>query len=237
MSIDLRGKKVLITGSSDGLGKQLAIQLSKLGSKIILHGRDEEKVKGVLDQLEGEGHSYIICDFNNPKDIENKFSEIKELDILVNNTGVWDERDTIEIETEKIIEMVNVNTMSYILVSRVLLPVLLKSEYAQILNTVSVAGYELPEGYAHTTYTATKYAIQGYSEAMQKEFHTKNLRVMGYYPGGMNTNIFKRAGLDYTDHEPWMFDVMESVEAMIFMLTRDKKICIKRMDLVNHLEK
>jgi len=237
MSLDLRNKTVLITGSSDGLGKQLAIELSKLGSKIVLHGRNEEKVKGVLGQLEGDGHSYIICDFKNPEDIQEKFSKIESLDILVNNTGVWDERHTVEIETEKIIEMVNVNTTSYILVSRVLLPVLLKSEYAQILNTVSVAGYELPEGFYHTTYTATKYALQGYSEALQKEFTDKNLRVMGYYPGGMNTNIFNNAGNDYTDHEPWMFDVMESVEAMIFMLTRNEKICIKRMDLVNHLQK
>ncbi len=236
MSLDLKNKIVLVTGSSDGLGKSLAIRLSKLGCKVILHGRNEEKIKGVLNILEGEGHSYIICDFNKPGEIEKKFSTIEDLDILVNNTGVWDKRDTINIEPEKIIEMVNVNTTSYLLVSRILLPVLLRSDYAQILNTVSVAGYELPEGFAHTTYTATKYALQGYSEALQKEFKGKNLRVMGYYPGGMNTKLFNKAGDDCTDHEPWMFDVMESVEAMIFMLTRSKKICIKRMDLVNHLE-
>lgn len=235
MSLDLKNKIVLITGSSDGLGMNLAISLSKLGCKIILHGENEEKVKAVLNMLQGEGHSCIICNFNKPEDIKEKFSSIGELDILVNNTGVWDERDTIEIESEKIIEMINVNTTSYLLVSRILLPILLKSEYAQILNTVSVAGYEIPSGFFHTTYTATKYALQGYTEGMAKEFENKNLRVMGYYPGGMNTKLFKKAGLDYKDHEPWMFDVMESVEAMIFMLTRNKKICIKRLDLVNHL--
>jgi len=236
MSLDLKNKIVLITGSSDGLGKNLAISLSKLGCKLILHGRSEEKVKGVLNMLEGDGHSYIICDFNKPEDIKERFSSIGELDILVNNTGVWDERDTIEIEPEKIIEMVNVNTTSYLLVSRILLPVLFKSEFAQILNTISVVGYEIPSGFYHTTYTATKYALQGYTEGMAKEFENKNLRVMGYYPGGMNTKLFDKAGHDYTDHEPWMFDVMESVEAMIFMLTRNKKINIKRMDLINQLE-
>lgn len=236
MSLDLKNKRILITGSSDGLGKELAIAMSKLGAKIILHGRNEEKVKKVFKTLEGNDHSYIISDFNNPEKIAEKFASIKELDVLVNNTGTWDERPTLEIEPEKIIEMVNVNTASYLLVSRVLLPVLLQSKYAQILNTISVAGFELPEGYAHTTYTATKYALQGYSEALQKEFKGKNLRVMGFYPGGMNTNIFNRAGNDYSDRELWMFDVMESVEAIIFMLTRNEKICIKRMDLVNHLD-
>ncbi len=236
MALDLKDKKVLITGSSDGLGKALAIELSKLGAKIIIHGRNEEKVDKVLSELEGDGHSKIICDFNNPKDIDERFSSIKELDILVNNTGVWNEGDTLDISTDKIREMVSVNTTSYLLVSKILLPVLLKSEFAQILNTISVAGIELPIGYYHTTYTATKYALQGYTEGMAKEFENRNLRVMGYYPGAMNTNIFKSAGQDYTDHEPWMFDVSESVEAMIFMLTRNKKINIKRMDLINHLQ-
>lgn len=236
MSLDLKGKKVLITGSSDGLGKALAVELSKLGAKIIVHGRNEEKVDKVLNELEGDGHSKIICDFNNPEDIDTKFSGIKELDILVNNTGVWSEGNTLDISTDKIREMISVNTTSYLLVSRILLPVLLKSEFAQILNTISVAGYEIPAGFYHTTYTATKYALQGYTEGMAKEFENRNLRVMGYYPGGMNTELFKKAGLDYKVNEPWMFDVMESVEAIIFMLTRNKKISIKRMDLINHLQ-
>lgn len=46
---------------------------------------------------------------------------------------------------------------------------------------------------------------------------------MGYYPGGMNTDLFKKAGLNFKVNAPWMFDVMESVEAIIFMLIREKK--------------
>lgn len=235
MSLDLKDKKVLITGGTDGLGKRLAIELSKLGCKIIIHGRNEEKASAVLSELEGEGHSILICDFNNPETIADKFSSIKELDILINNAGLWEEGNTVDVEPDRILEMVNVNTTSYLLASRVLLPALLKSDYAQILNVVSVAGYEIPVGYSHTIYSATKFALQGYSEALEKEFEGKNLRVMGYYPGGMNTDLFKKAGLDYKVNEPWMFDTMESVEAIIFMLTRCEKICIKRMDLINHL--
>lgn len=174
---------------------------------------------------------------NDTQLIAERFGSIKELDILVNNTGVWSEGDTIDIAPEKIVELVTVNTTSYLMVTRLLLPVLLKSQYAQILNTISIAGIEIPAGYFHTNYTATKFALQGYTEGLAKEFFNKNLRVMGFYPGGMNTNIFKSAGCDYTDNEPWMFDVMESVEAMIFMLTRNENICIKRMDLIQQLER
>lgn len=236
MSLDLKNKKILITGSTDGLGKKLAIGLSKLGAKMIIHGKCEEKALQVLEELDGNDHEILICDFNKPNEIEKSFSRIKELDILINNAGLWNEEDTLDIKPERILEMINVNTTSYLLVTRVLLPILLKSEFAQILNVISVAGYEIPTGYFHTTYTATKYALQGYSEAMAKEFDNRNLRVMGYYPGGMNTELFVKAGLDYKKNEPWMFDTMESVEAIIFMLTRNKKVSVKRMDFINHLQ-
>jgi 3-oxoacyl-[acyl-carrier protein] reductase len=236
MSLDLSEKKVLITGSTDGLGKALAIKLSQLGSKIIIHGRNEEKAKDVISQLEGEDHRYIICDFKNLKDIEKNLANIKELDILINNTGVWDERNTTDVEVEKIVEMVNVNTTSYLIASKVLLPVLTQSEYSQILNIISIAGVEIPFDYYHTVYSATKFALQGYSEALEKEYTNKNVRVMGFYQGGMNTNIFDKAGMNYKHPEPWMFDVQEAVDTIVFMLTRNKKVNIKRLDLINHLE-
>jgi len=235
MALDLNNKKILITGSTDGLGRKLAIELSKLGAKIIIHGRNQEKATKVLGDLEGNDHGILICDFNKPNEIAERFSVVKELDVLVNNAGLWSEGDTLDIDPGRILEMVNVNTASYLLATRVLLPTLLKSDFAQVLNVISVAGYEIPAGFFHTTYTATKYALQGYSEAMAKEFENRNLRIMGYYPGGMNTELFVKAGLDYKENEPWMFDTMESVEAIIFMLTRNKKISIKRMDLVNHM--
>jgi short-subunit dehydrogenase len=123
------------------------------------------------------------------------------------------------------------------LVTRSLLPIIQKSDFGQILNVVSVSGIEIPFDYYHTIYSATKFGLQGFSEALAKEFENKSLRIMGYYPGGMSTKLFKKAGQDYKDNEPWMFDPKESVEAMIFMLTRNPKINIKRMDLINHLQK
>jgi short-subunit dehydrogenase len=240
MSFSLKDKKIVITGSSDGLGRLLALELAKNGASIIVHGRSEEKTASALGEIEKnnpEGkHEKIICDFNSPETISDIFSKIEKIDILINNTGVWGEGATIEATPEKIMEMVNVNLTSYLLVTRILLPKLQEAEFGQILNVSSVAGVEIPFDYYHTIYSATKFGVQAFSEALAKEFEDKTLRVMGYYPGGMKTGFFKKAGLDYKDNEPWMFDPKESVEAIIFMLTRDKKINLKRMDLINHLQ-
>lgn len=236
--LDLRDKYILITGATDGLGKQLAESLSKLGAKLILHGKNSEKLLNMAKELEkssGNKVKTVLCDFRDSESIEAAFKSIKHLDILINNAGVWEEGDTLNISLEKIIELVNVNLTATLLVSRILLPNLLKADFGQILNVISVAGVEIPSGFFHTIYSATKYALQGFSEAIEKEFTNKNLRIMGFYPGGMKTQLFVKAGYEYKHDEPWMFDPIESVEAIIFMLTRNPKVNIKRLDLVNHL--
>lgn len=239
MSISLLGKTVLVTGATDGLGRQLATELARQGAGVIVHGRSKVKIDVVLKELTSlnpkSDHQGLQCDLNQPETVFEVFSKVNRVDILVNNAGVWEEGDTVATKPEKIIEIVNVNLLAYLLTTRALLPKLQESAFAQILNVVSVAGYEVPKDYAHTYYSATKYALQGFSEGMAKEFEGKRLRVMGYYPGGMATALFKKAGNDYEEHEPWMFDPSESVEAIIFMLTRNEKVNVKRMDLINHL--
>lgn len=235
MSISLKDKKVLITGSTDGLGKQIALELSKQGAFVIIHGRNQDKVQKTLSELSNPG-DFIVCDLNKPETVTESLSKIEKLDILINNAGVWEEGATADASPEKIIEITHVNIASYLLSVRNFIPILKKSEFGQILNVVSVAGYEVPSDYFHTIYSASKYALQGFSEALEKEFHNTNIRVMGFYPGGMNTNIFNKAGNNYQSNEPWMFDAQESVEAIVFMLTRNKKVNVKRMDLINHLE-
>lgn len=237
----LHDKTVLVTGSTDGLGKKLILELAKQGANVIVHGKDLNKITQVVNELikinpEGK-YSSILCDFNKLSSIKETFGQIKELDILINNAGVWLEGESTQAEYDKIIEQIHVNLGAPILVTRTLLPILKAAEFGQILNVSSIAGVEIPFDYYHTYYSATKFGLQAFTEAMSKEFDNKQLRVMGYYPGGMETDLFKKAGLNYKVHEPWMFDPQESVEAIIFMLTREPKVNIKRMDLINHLQK
>ncbi len=241
MPLSLTNKTVLITGATDGLGYKLALELAKQQSHIIVHGRDQQKIDSVvaeLTKINPKGnYRGIVCDLNNLPAIAGSFAPIKQLDILINNAGVWLEGDTIDAEPNKVTELLSVNLGAPMLITRTLLPSLLQSEFAQILNVVSIAGVELPAGYYHTIYSATKFGLQAFSEALEKEYDNKCLRVMGYYPGGMSTNLFKKAGHAYKTHEAWMFDPQESVEAIIFMLTRGPKLNVKRMDLINHLQK
>ena len=235
MSFSLKDKRVLITGSTDGLGLSIAKELVKHKAHLIIHGRSEEKVEQTITELKKLGAEKVesfVCDLTQTEKIAATFSEIDSLDALINNAGVWLEGNTADATPEKIIELTKVNTLAPLLITRTLLPRLLEADFGQLVNIVSVAGVEIPSGYYHTIYTATKFAMQGFSEGLAKEFYGKNLRVMGFYPGGMRTGIFKKAGNSYKENEPWMFDPEESAEAIAFMLTRDKSVDVKRMDLV-----
>lgn len=241
MSYSLSGKTILVTGSTDGLGHKLVVELVKQQSNVIVHGRNQSKVNKIIAELKQVNPSVtidgIVCDFNNTQSIEKSFSGITRLDVLINNAGIWQEGATAEVSSEKIVEVVNVNLMSPLLITRTLLSALKKSDFSQILNVVSVAGVEIPTNYFHTIYSVTKFGLQAFSEALAKEYDNKQMRVMGYYPGGMETKLFDKAGIKYKTHESWMFDPQESVEAIIFMLTRNPKLNVKRMDLINHLQK
>ncbi len=176
------------------------------------------------------------CDVTTPKDIPAAFSTVGHLDILINNCGIWEEGDSVAADPLKIEQLVATNLTSYLLITRTLLPLLLKNQFSQILNVSSTSGIEVPSDYYHTYYSGSKYGVRGFTEALVKEFHNKPLRVMGIYPGGMSTPLFGKAGQPYTLHEPWMFDPQETVDAIIFMLTRNEKVNIKRLDILNHLE-
>lgn len=235
MSFSLANKHILITGATDGLGLAIAKELIKHKAHLIVHGKSRERIEQTVKELKQLGAKKVdslLCDLTKLETIVPTFSDIDTLDVLINNAGVWLEGNTIDATPEKIIELTKVNTLAPLVISRTLLPRLQESEFGQVLNIVSIAGVEIPTGFYHTIYTATKYAMQGFTEGLAKEFAFKNLRVMGIYPGGMNTNLFKKAGNIYKESESWMFDTKESAEAVVFMLTRDKSVNVKRIDII-----
>ena len=79
----LEGKTVLVTGASSGIGQASAIECSKLGAKVIITARNEERLKETLSQLEGDGHQMILAELTNQEDIERLVGEVSELQGLV----------------------------------------------------------------------------------------------------------------------------------------------------------
>ncbi len=93
MNLDLTGKKALVGGSTQGIGKAAAIELALLGASVTLLARNEEKLKATVKELStkaGQHHDYLVADFNSPetlKSVVEKFTSKNTVHILINNTG------------------------------------------------------------------------------------------------------------------------------------------------------
>jgi short-subunit dehydrogenase len=147
---------------------------------------------------------------------------------LVNNAGVWFEGPTDEHPDEKIREVFEVNIMGMVYCTKAVLPVMKKRNEGQILNIMSSAALHPDGGWG--VYTASKYAGKGYTESLREELKGTGIKVMAFYPGGMDTNLFYDAGF-HKKSEPWMMKLDDVTEVLKFMLTRPGDVCVESLSL------
>ncbi|MDX5476719.1 MAG: SDR family oxidoreductase [Bacillaceae bacterium] len=190
-------KTILITGAGTGLGKALALAYSRLGYIIILTGRREETLKLVEKEIQdngGQAFSYPL-DITNYKDLAKKVEQIideHEVHVLVNNAGVGCFGPLNELRMDDIKECIMTNVNGTIYMTKALLPYLSKLKDAKVLNIISTAG--LKGKVNESVYVASKYAIRGFTESLQKEWEGK-ITFKAVYMGGMATPFWEN-----TDH-------------------------------------
>lgn len=200
-------KHILITGSTDGIGKLTAIQLAKQGHYVYIHGRNAQKVATVLTEIKGLSNNSniqgFVADFSDLKAVQNLAKEIQDasipLDILINNAGVFNSEVT-QVYNGLDIRFV-VNYFAPYVLTQALLPTLKQSKKARIINLSSAAqapvNYNLLEGQTtarshQDAYAQSKLALTMWSFALAKE--VKDINVIPVNPGSLlNTNMVKEA--------------------------------------------
>lgn len=183
-------KKIIITGASDGLGKAIAKELKEY--ELILISRNEEKLKELSEKLKCK---YYICDLKDYSQIENIISQIDDVDILINNAGIWLAGDLEENTFEQISDCIDVNTKAPIYMTKAILPIMRKKQKGLIINVCSQSSFD--NDAFSTVYNASKWAMRGFNRSIQQVLSKDNIKVTGFYPGFMQTNLFKKAGNDY----------------------------------------
>jgi 3-oxoacyl-[acyl-carrier protein] reductase len=145
MNISLKGKKVVVGGSSRGIGKAIAQQLAESGASVTLMARNEEKLKAIISKLqasEGQKHNYILVDFNDfdgYKKTISRFFEIHEIDILVNNTQGPKAGGAIDIEVSDYQEAFDVLFKSVVFTTQLALRQMIKNQWGRIINVASIS--------------------------------------------------------------------------------------------------
>ena len=202
---ELKGKIALITGGSRGIGKAIALALAEEGVNVAITGRNEEKLKAVVQEIEQKGVKsvYAVFDITSKTEVYGALEKLQKdfgkIDVLVNNAGIAAFGGILEMEDEKWEEIVKTNLFGAYYVVKAVVPNMVERKSGDIINISSTAGLK---GNAMTSaYSASKFGLIGMSESMMLELRKQNIRVTTLMPSTIASDMSKEV-LKITDGNP-----------------------------------
>jgi short-subunit dehydrogenase len=189
----IAGSRILITGASQGIGKALAEAAARRGGKVLAAARSEELLRELAQQVQTAGGvlETVQADVTSPEDrrrmVETAVRCFGGLDILINNAGIGATGHFAEVSPERLRKIMEVNFFGLTETTRACLPLLRKGNRPAIVNISSIAGKRgIP---ARSEYSASKFAVQGFSEALRAELAKHDIDVLVICPGLTQTNF------------------------------------------------
>lgn len=194
----LTDKTVLITGASSGIGKAMALECARIGAKVVITGRDQQRLNETYSRLEGEGHMARLCDLNNPEELECLMESLPVLDGIVLNAGCNRRMLCQFIKQDYLKLLMETNLMSPILLIKSLLKKKKIQRGGSVVFTSSIAVYHSSIG--DSVYSATKGGIQSFSKVLAMELAPKQIRVNTIQPGMVRTGFVGKSVLSADDY-------------------------------------
>ncbi|WP_059172671.1 SDR family oxidoreductase [Bacillus sp. FJAT-27445] len=184
----------IVTGAGSGLGREIAFLLAQEGWDVLLTGRTLEKLLLVKEDIEASGGtaSVLTLDVSNPESLPEKLAEGlagKTVRGLVNNAGIGHFGPFLKMDNEQIAEMIQTNALGTIYMTKEVLPYLEKAESSHVVNIISTAG--LRGKVNEAVYAASKFAVRGFTESLQKEYEGSGITFTAAYMGGMDTPFWE----------------------------------------------
>jgi short-subunit dehydrogenase len=219
-------KTVVITGGSDGIGKALAEDLSADYSVIIL-ARNEEALKNIAQQT---GSNWFVCDVKNGLKVKSVFEDIvaqhSRIDVVINNAGVVVNGPLEETPDEDIENVITTNTIGGIYVAKAALTAMKPQKSGRIINVISQAGLNTRAN--RSVYNASKWAMTGFTKALEEEAGNFGILVTGFYPGTTQTEFFSKAGLQIQGNA---LNVRDIVSAVRYILSAPDDVAIPELSI------
>ena len=221
--------KILITGASSGIGKDMARILAKKADELVLVARDITKLEEVKKELEKETKVEIISmDLSKEENCKEIHNRVKNVDILINNAGFGECGNFTKTNLDKDLNMIKTNVIAYHILTKLYLTDMKAENKGKILNVASIAGF-MP-GPLMATYYATKNYVVRLSEAIREELKKEKSKVQISIlcPGPVATNFNKVANVKFNLREA---DSMQVAKYAIKKLEKGKFYIIPGIDV------
>lgn len=219
-SATLDGSVALVTGASSGIGEATVKALANEGASVALAARREPQLRDLADRIEADGGDALVVptDVTDESDVqemvETTYEEFGRLDILVNNAGVMLLEPVERADTDNFRQMVEVNLMGLMNATHAVLPILQEQGKGHIVNVSSVAGRQASTN--SSGYNATKFGVNGFTEALRQEITQEGIRTTLIEPGVVDTEL-----QDHIPDENAKESIEEWVESMSPLTSED----------------
>jgi len=222
-------KKALVTGGTKGIGRAIAESLIKSGTRVTITARDEDEIKAAVSQLNAigpgtaTGHVCNVRDYNQVKSV---FAHLDGLDILINNAGVGIFASVESMSVEDFRAVLETNVFGVFYCCHEAIPLMKKRGGGYIINISSLAGANPhPEMAA---YNASKFGLNGFSEALMQEIRHDGIKVSYIMPGSVNTAF---GGDEPSDVKSWQLQPSDIAQVVMDLLEYPDRTLPSRIEI------
>ena len=234
----LNGKTALVTGGTKGIGYAIALELARAGCQVWICGRTSAGVDDAVKRLQvqaGSGSGEVsgrAADVSKWNEVDAMFHFVRQkwdkLDILVNNAGAGIFKPVADLTPDDWHQVVDLNLSGVFYCCHAAMPLLRASGEAYVFNISSLAGRNPFTGGA--AYNASKFGVNGFSEAMMLDHRKENVRVTTIMPGSVDTGFGQVQGHSQAESE-WKIGPADIAEVIIGLLRLPKRTLVSRVEM------
>lgn len=223
----LTDKIAVVTGAGSGIGEAIATLLHEEGAKVVLAGRNKDKLQNVANQLAQDSVKVVPTDVTNKEEV-NELMKIAQqtfggLDIVINSAGQMLSSKITDYQVDEWDSMIDVNIKGTLYTAQAALPTMLEQSSGHLINIASISGFEVTK--SSTIYSATKAAVHTITQGLEKELAKTGVKVTSISPGMVDTAITAA----YNPSDRKKLDPQDIAEAVLYALTQPKHVNVNEI--------
>ncbi len=223
----LTDKVALVTGAGSGIGEAIATLLHEEGAKVVLAGRNKDKLQNVANQLAQDSVKVVPTDVTKKEEVDELIKIAQQtfggLDIVINSAGQMLSSKITDYQVDEWDSMIDVNIKGTLYTAQAALPTMLEQSSGHLINIASISGFEVTK--SSTIYSATKVAVHTITQGLEKELAKTGVKVTSVSPGMVDTAI--TAAYNPTDRKK--LEPQDIAEAVLYALTQPKHVNVNEI--------
>ncbi|HCZ0068218.1 TPA: SDR family oxidoreductase [Staphylococcus aureus] len=225
----LTDKIAVVTGAGSGIGEAIATLLHEEGAKVVLAGRNKDKLQNVANQLAQDSVKVVPTDVTKKEEVDELIKMAQQtfggLDIVINSAGQMLSSKITDYQVDEWDSMIDVNIKGTLYTAKAALPTMLEQSSGHLINIASISGFEVTK--SSTIYSATKAAVHTITQGLEKELAKTGVKVTSISPGMVDTAI--TATYNPTDRKK--LEPQDIAEAVLYALTQPKHVNVNEITM------